>query len=450
MSKYGAFKYGTKLYAEDDLASYMHGYEWAEEPGTRYVGRSNGDTSASSFADFNADRSGMALAFSTVSGHPQISTLAFENDDQRTVAAIIAATTSTSGTIFSLAAPNKLRLRLNAGSVEVMVDGTTISTLTTALPDVSATSQRYLVAWTQEKNPDTTGASDATTHRLTLRNLDTDSVEVVEVDGSVATVSGSARTASLWGDAGSDIFGGIAEALVLSERPWSGAELEVALLSPPDAPSVTATDTELPLVPDRDSGIVEPAELVGPVESMVAAAQTPLSLRAVGPALNLRYRDPPTISSTSSPAAWWKTAPGTNTTGAKMFLGWFHYLPIPDECNRVLVRARIERVAGSAGTPTIRATLMNRRPTVAQLVDPNDKPPPLEVSWAETSAPTADGTETLTLGPLVVRKDNDDTGTYFALALDLPASTSIKLHALAAIPVQVVNDGEGLGGITLP
>jgi len=450
VSHYGAIKYGDAKYGDAAQPSTSHGYEWIEEPGSRYIGKSNGQDSSSSFSDFNSDYSAMGEDFTTTSGHPQRTTLAFESADQRTIAAVIEVDNADTGTIFSLATPNKLALRLNAGTLEPTRDGAAETSGNLALPGVSSSAQRYLVAWIMEPNRDTTGASDAALSTVLAFNIDTDTYDQVQWAHAAATVSATARVASLWGDAGSDVFTGTAEALVLSERPWSGAELEIKLLSPPDAPGLTADDAPLPLVPDRGSGIVDDGEMIGPMESMIAAATRPQSLQMAGPALNLRYRSPPDIIDTSTPAAWWRDAPGTNDNNVRMFLPFFCWAPIPAECNRVIVRVRVASLLGTTAAPYVRVISMNRRPQIGGIINEQNPPPQFEQSWSEGQGLGVPGFKMLELGPLVVRRDSLGVGSYFALAFALPSVSKINVESWSVIPVAVRTDGEIINGLTLP
>jgi hypothetical protein len=313
-------------------------------------------------------------------------------------------------------------LNLAAGGVVTAVlNSTTVATLT--LPGIAVGDQQYVVQWSVQPNPLTTGAANALRSELCAWNVDTGAF-----DKAVAThVVRPAETGAMniWAarTTGTTPFTGVPHAVRFGERFHSASEAYVDFVASVSEPStVIDTTCEHESLPaDTTTGIHGRDNFHGPAALWAADKVNRLERRLLSPLYNKRFRDTPTWTDALLSATDAKVRAAPNETQYRMVLGWLQVAPAPETCSHLWVRCHVfSRAGAGAAVPVgVRFYSMSALPG--------------ELGFQEahvTEVVTRDDEVGVTFGQwdvesLVPIKRNADGKTYLAIALCVdPASAS--------------------------
>lgn len=229
-----------------------------------------------------------------------------------------------------------------AGSVVVFVRGASVVALTP--PNLSGTLKTYVLGWSTEPNPDTTGGSDALRSEYYVYDVDGDEMAYDAETHAVTTTSASLAF-SIGGewDGGSlnSAFTDTINAVRISGRFHTRVEGREHLVTQTAAPSNDGIEAcEEPVIPE---GVCENGALVGPAYQ-AAARSMAVGVnrhRLVGPLLKMFSPSPvtwqPTLSAVSGMDA---TRVRTLSDGYQTQLGWLWRVMVPRHAEWLLCKAQ--------------------------------------------------------------------------------------------------------------
>lgn len=411
---------------------------------TRFLAKSNGQTSASSFTDFNTDLGQYGLDHTTVTGHPKLTTDAFELGRPFEHTFVVGVDNTDTGTLFAygdtVGFDRKLVLA-SSGVITPTINGSADTNGQITLPSIAATAKQYVICWTSDNSRDT--GESAVKSWIYAYNVDDDEIEIVTWDH--LGQSWGTSISSLWGDGGASIFSGTAYAVRFGNRFHTSTEIYEDFVSRSPLPAPTGETRVEPIVPDRNSNMGNNAELVGPIESMVAEAVSKADLRTAGPFVNEVYTDPVQYDNTYLPANWNRAMPDDSTyTMQGQFYVW---APIPHTVNKFRARVCLDFATSSDGTIDVACFSQNRIPTIQNFVL-NGPPPPVFEQYYSTKQTTAPAlgttTEWITFDIRKIARD-EKGGSYFGLAFKV--SNGNPWYKVLAWTVDPILDTTA-GGVT--
>lgn len=259
---------------------------------------------------------------------------------------------------------SNIGLRLIAGGgIEPILNGGVLSGLT--LPGIGAGGEDFLVSWSAEPNPDTTGAADAMRTELRAWNL-TDGSYTKAVYFHAARTAGTAD--QIWwasSTGGLNALTGRPYACRFSSCFHTATETYEELVAASAPPTLAGEERmQTIVVPPNSTGMGDEGQYAGPIALMAAAEVAQNDLRLAGPIVNENYRsrvthrgdlvgDEPFTEEDADDVAW---------GGTYIYLPFRHYRPVPPGANRVRVRVHIQqwRTVGDSDDLIIVAYSMNR------------------------------------------------------------------------------------------
>lgn len=453
MANYGDIAYGTFFYGDNTapVGTFERGYVPNAKQDTYYLGKSNGDTSGNSFADFTTDHSQFGLSgWSTAGGHPKLtagSDTPFDVNHPREITVVFDADNTNQGFIFVADdATNEFGFLLVAGEIQPIVNGASDNNGNLTLPGISGTTENFVVSWVTDHSRDS-GESAARSWIFAYNTTDGSFAQVTWTHASTASVNADLH---LWGHDGSQIFDGTAYCLRLGNRFHTATEMVEDFIAQSDPPSYTGETRVEPPVPDRSSGFGDVAELVGPTESTVANALHLADLRQASPLVNEYFTDAKTdYDRNFNPSPWKRLLPSnTDYTIMGQFFWW---APVPRSCNGWKARVCLTH-AGTTDDITVMVLNFNKIPTVNinQLANNNLPDPNYEERYV-TEAKTVGSSTTEWLDFSDATREilrDSKGGTYFAIAISgIHASTTFGIQAITIDPIldQTTNGVIGSG-----
>ena len=347
---WGTFFWGGDAALAGD---FIRGYEPNAKPDTYYLGSSNGQVAASNFTDFVTDRSQFENPnWATTSGHPRLTDgqTNFDIAYPREITLIIDCDNTDTGVLFMADdATNSFGLTLaSSGVLTPTVDNASDTNGQITLPGISGSDQRYVISWVSDRSRDS-GEAEVRSW-IFVYNTTADTFSQVTWLHIAEDPVISAADLNLWGNAGASIFTGTAVLARLGNRFHTATELYEDFIQQSDIPSLTGETRVEPPVPDRASGIGNVAEMVGPVESTVAAAIHKGDLRLAGPLVNEAYTDPiTTYDRNYLPANWNRSMPVTTTY--TLMPQWLVWVPLPKSANKWKARVNVTYNGTAEPTP---------------------------------------------------------------------------------------------------
>ncbi len=334
------------------------------------------------------------------------------------------ATTSTTGRIFSYGSSGSSFLGIRIGNSAGVIDAiltvggvaTVLASLT--LPDVSGSSQRFVIAWASEANPFTTGTSDAVRSELRAWNVTAGSYDKVEFTHADRTLGTAAVVWWAQTTAGASPFSDDPNACRFSAgRYHTAAETYEDFVTRTTAPTITGAYTiEAPIV-EPASDLANPGQFAGPVSAMGAAASAGMAERTWSPLRVIRRPgyDVFTDDLALFPAQWREDI---GDAGHQLCGNTVGYRRFAAATTHVVVRVQIDQtLTSTADTLSVRAYSMNRPPNASECVD-GDKA--LRVNYAQANW-SASGEGWLTIGPVEVVRNSQGL-TWIGLALLVTAT----------------------------
>lgn len=374
------------------------------------------------------------------------------------------ATTGTTGRMYTYGsgAGNGRTISLRIGNVAGQIDaianpggvGTVLGSL--ALPGASGSSQRFLVSWTCEANPLTTGASDAVVHTLHAWNLATGAYD--RASFTAATRTAGSGTAVLWAldSAGSNAFTGTPRAGRVSSACHTATETYEEMGTASSAPTLVGEERTEIAVPARSSGLGDDGQFAGPIHALAAAAVRRNDLRLVGPLTNQVTRSRLTHRGDRVGDEPF-TIEDPEQAGRYLYLCTLDYGPVSPAANRLAVRVFLQqwRTTGDADTLEITAYSLSQPGWAYR---PPTSPVSMVVHRQSTTRLASDGSGAtagtwITFDPLRIARDLDGA-TYVGLGFRVTSpggsgSTADQLWTVKALIADqcFVDDEDGLPGL---
>lgn len=345
-------------------------------------------------------------------------------------------------------AASDLSMRIRAtGLIDVIINNTAVST-TITLPGVSASYQRFLLAWAALPNPDTTGASDALLHFLSAWNLDTGEFDSVTFTTVVRPTQTGAMVVWAQATGGTSPFTGTPHAVRISGAFHTPTETWEEMSGQLPDPDLLGEERHGVSVPPSSTTVGDDGHFAGPAALLGAAAAKGNDLRLAGPLVNICYGSRPLLEGDlgGQNLAWLYEDP--DDTDMQLYLEYTHWCPVPPACNHAHVRVFVQAVGA---TDLDVACYSMSQP--GAFYRPDTSPLQLEKYRVTTTlvAPShgAGGTagEWVDLGRLRLARDNDDC-TYIILGFrGSSGGTTWRVKALTVDPILYAPaNGPGLGG----
>ena len=361
---------------------------------------------------------------------------------------------TTSGWLFShdSSGGTKWGVRVNAGVLEYYQDDTLIESL--ALPGVDASADGYVVAFSSETNPYTTGAADLYRCELRAYNSTDTTYDQIVFTAAARTLGAGATVFMAESTDGTGTVGENAYALRLGQgRFHSSDETVEDILTITTAPTLEAQSTiEFPAV-DPACDLEDAGQFTGPLYAMAAASVRANHLRQVSPLVCVHYFKQPSVQAYSNaaglplygiPTPWKLTAPDASYT----FFGNYFYKrlcpAVPQLVNEAKIRihAQMWRTSGATNDRIyFRVYLLNKSPGVDGFAIDNEES--IDYDYGEASMSTSHGSgatggEWLDLGRAVIKRDASGY-TWVALAVrveDLSGDLNAQLFKIRALSVE--------------
>lgn len=425
MAKWGAAKWGSAKWGGDPKETYHQGYNDGSKQDTYYYGSSDGgQTSASSFSDFNTDLGQLGLSFSTTGGHPQLSSAFANIGDGSTIEAVVEVTDTDTGYFFWKAGSGTteygIRIR-TGGIIRPTINNADDTNGDLTLPGVTTTAKRYAIAWATELNKDTTGGSDILRSWIYAFNIDDGTYDQVTWTHALKNADIGAQTVSLWGQGGSNIFTGTARVLRFSRRFHTATEVHEDWVLRSETPTTTGKTRQQPFTPNKASGIGDDGALVGPVESAVANVAKRSDMRTVSPVLNLFFNTRTILDNTYAPTNWSRLAPGSSTVYIPGQYLWWR--PIPPVINKLRARVNLTHSDSASGSLVARIIYMNKLPTINKIAA-EPKPIQFQQFYDDVTIATTTSSATgWTAFDILPIPEDAKGGCYIALGLTIPNGT---------------------------
>ncbi len=289
--------------------------------------------------------------------------------------------------------------------------------------DIGGSVEDFLISWSTEPNPLTTGAGDAMRSELWISNMTNGTWEASFGTHAVQASQGAA--AMTWGGrtTGSSIFTGIIYAYRLSRAFHSSTETAETFVADSAAPTLSGESRlEFP-VPTRDTGIGDDGAFVGPVEVMAAKALDSLDLITASPIINELGAGEWGENST-----WTMVDP--DNAAYSMHFEYLRRRPIPTGINRVRIRAHVQQDGATPQELSLKAYCANGP---GPLVTPTMSPMWYQVYSGTVERTADDGTATgagawVTIATLQIARDNYGHA-WFWLGYDLGSLTDVRINA---------------------
>lgn len=347
---------------------------------------------------------------------------------------------SDTGTMFSYnPTSNVSRMTLGSGGVLTMTVNSATAATYTIQNLTAATDEDFIISWTTEVNPLTTGASDAMHSELhiwntTLGTYETTSFQHAVQTGGAADLIFGARTT---GGAGN--FSGTTTEIRLSQAFHTSIETSETFIAQSSVTANGVEKLEWP-VPTRDTAIGDDGEFAGPVYMMVGRSLRSNDLRLVSPVVNAVS----TSMNWLEDSSWTMTDP--DDSNYQIHFEWLMRRPMPPHVNRVTARAFVQQNFTSATSVGWKVYCSNRP---GPIIVPAASQSELVVYSNEVTRVADDDTGAtggawVDFGALRLARDEDGY-CYFYMGVYPGSATDYRVVALAIEP-HVLADGDVPGG----
>lgn len=429
------------------LDSFTQGYEPLAKDDTLFYGRS----ATGLFTGLRTDLSQRLTNFTSAATNiSEASPSRFTSDGPWCAEVECDAHNTDSGRPFTYgttAANNFLGLSLTAGTLSAIMTvspGSTIVVATLALPGIGASRERFVIGWTAEPNPLTTGAANAYRYVLFAYNKTDGAYSQIVYTQVVRSTAAGATIFGAQNAAGTNPFTGTIYAVRLGQgRRRAPPETIEDFVARSAAPTlVLEAPVEYPIL-DVDSLIGANGEFAGPVYFWGAGSVRANGLRLFSPIVNHPYLNRAEISGddySEIPTQYRIAAPDSTYT----LLGNYLFLrPVPPTADALRCRVFVKqwRTAGAtADRLHFRLYSMNRPPISMDVVDKGEA---LLARYTGTSIAADHGSggtdgEWLDLGLLEPALRSDGC-TWLALAVrteDLSGATANQRFEIGSIVVE--------------
>lgn len=338
-----------------------------------------------------------------------------------------------------------LSLQIIAGGIVRVIINNTVPATTLTLPGVSGSNQRFVLQWSAEPNPDTTGAADALRHFLCAWNLDTGAFDKVTFNTVVRPGQTGAMTIWAASSGGSSPFTGVPHAVRMGRKLHAPTETAIDFVETRTEPATdvdfSAEDEGMPV--DTTTGVHGVGEFQGPAVVLAVDKTNRLIRRCLSPLYNKYFRrrvawDDTDLDATDNPKI--RAAPGD--PGYRLFLGWLQVAAVPDTCTHLWVRVHVQSSSSSTAVPVgVRFYSFNRPPGGLALAAEGLPPEPLTSYYASEIITRDDAgvgewcveqLVPIARGTVGIRKNK----TYLAIALQVDPEGSVANDADATVTVK--------------
>lgn len=305
-----------------------------------------GDSATGLIAELATDESQNASNMTTgATWHYELSPATRFKVVDWTIDAVVGVDNTDTGRMFrhgALASSDLVQLRIAAGGIieAVMSPGgvaTTVASLT--LPSISGSDQDYLISWSCEANPLTTGASNAYRTELRAWNLDTgEYTQTVSTHAVRAAPSNS--NAIWWADstAGGNPFTGTPYAGRFSTGFHHSTTVRESFVSNAATPVNYGETRKEIVVPPKSSGIGDDSHFAGPLFLRAALDTRQRDLWLAGPLVNEQFWDLVSHDGdrSNSNATWTLLDP--DLADRYLYVTYLYRRPVPPSVNKVSAR----------------------------------------------------------------------------------------------------------------
>lgn len=315
---------------------------------------------------------------------------------------------------------------------------------TYTIESCSGAREVFLVTWSMEPNPLTTGAADLMRSEVWIYNYDDDAWEGFMWTHALATMSNAAELiVGASSIAGADAWVDEIYAVRIGRYFHASSENRTVFVEEPSTPTLHGVDRLEWPVPTSDSGLGNDGEFAGPVYAMAAKHTHSQDMRLHGPLVNVIGS-----GAWSDESTW--TTPDHDDANYQLHLETLERVPVPPGCNRVHVRAHVQ----VNGTVRFKAWVGNGP---GYLSKPAPTPAAITVDQTTVAVTVAaahgtgdTGGQWIDLDVLFVEPDGDGYIYVVLLAFDfVPVSTwrwrAWNVEPLLDTTQDVIGGGGGFG-----